>query len=81
LKTLNNMAKALTQEERQGIEDKISSLSFPENFKEDKATYNLYVSNLREIYESEITGFNKDYAELLRNNNHRLIRPFIETKK
>ena len=74
------MEISLTPEQRKGINEKINSFSFPEKFKNDKSLFPLYVSNLFQILEAETLGGNKGYIEVLRNNNHQLIRPFIENR-
>lgn len=71
--------KSLTNSDYQEIENKISSLTFPKGFKEDIGAYNFYISNLRDIYKLERLGGNLDFLERLKNNNHRVIRPYIET--
>ena len=70
--------KVLTELDYKEIEDKISSLTFPKGFKEEIGAYNIYISNLRDIYKLERLGGNLDFLERLKNNNHRVIRPYIE---
>jgi hypothetical protein len=41
---------------------------------------NLYVKNCIEVHKSETSGFNLNYAQLIRNSNFNLTRLYLENK-